>query len=151
GGTGFASPFKFAPAGKSGVPVSEVFPLIGKHIDDIAVIRSMRTDIPDHNAATLMMNTGSLRLVKPSVGAWITYGLGTENQNLPGFISLSPGGTSAENLRSAFLPGAYQGTSVNTSSMQIEKLIENIKNQYVSLPEQRKQLDRLQQLDDVRA
>ena len=151
GGTGFASPFSFKKSGKSGVEVSEVFPLLGQHIDDIAVIRSMWTDIPDHNAATIMMNTGSLRLVKPSVGAWVTYGLGTENQNLPGFISLSPGGTSADNLRSAFLPGAYQGTSVNTSSTQIDKLIENIKNQYVSLPEQRKQLDLLHQLNEVHA
>jgi len=151
GGTGFASPFKFAPMGKSGLPVSEVFPLIGKHVDDIAVVRSMRTDIPDHNAATLMMNTGSLRLVKPSVGAWITYGLGTENQNLPGFIALAPGGVGADNLRSAFLPGAFQGTSVNTSSTQIDKLIENIKNNYVSLPEQRRQLDLLHQLNEVHA
>src|SRR5437667_379798 len=82
-------------------------------------------------AATIMMNTGSLRLVKPSVGSWVTYGLGTENQNLPGFISLAPGGTSADNLRCAFLPGAYQGTSVNTANTQIDKLIENIKSQYV--------------------
>src|SRR6185436_16142763 len=151
GGTGFASPFSFKKSGKSGVEVSEVFSHLGQHIDDIAVIRSMWTDIPDHNAATIMMNTGSLRLVKPSVGAWVTYGLGTENQNLPGFISLAPGGTSAENLRCAFLPGAYQGTSVNTSNTQIDKLIENIKSQYVSLPEQRKQLDLLHQLNEVHA
>ena len=151
GGTGFASPFQFKKTGQSGVEVSEVFPLLGKHIDDMAVIRSMWTDIPDHGAATVMMNTGSLRLVKPSVGSWITYGLGTENQNLPGFIALSPGGVGPENLRSAFLPGAYQGTSVNTSSTQIDKLIENIKSRYVSLPEQRKQLDLLHQLNEVHA
>jgi len=151
GGTAFASPFRFKKTGRSGVEVSEVFPLIGGHIDDIAVIRSMWTDIPDHGAATLLMNTGSIRMVKPSMGSWITYGLGTVNQNLPGFIALSPGGTSADNLRSAFLPGAYQGTSVNTSSTQIDKLIENIKNHYVSLPEQRKQLDLLHQLNEVHA
>jgi hypothetical protein len=151
GGTAFASPFTFKKMGKSGVEVSEVFPRIGEHIDDIAVIRSMWTDIPDHSAATLKMNTGSVRLVKPSVGSWITYGLGTENQNLPGFIALAPGGVGADNLRSAFLPGAYQGTAVNTSNTQIEKLIENIKNNYVSLPEQRKQLDLLHQLNEVHA
>lgn len=149
--TAFASPFKFSKMGKSGLPVSEVFPRLGQHIDDLAIVRSMWTDIPDHGAATLMMNTGSIRLVKPSVGAWVTYGLGTENQNLPGFIALAPGGTSADNLRSAFLPGAYQGTGVNTANTAIDKLIENIKNQYVSLPEQRKQLDLLHQFNEVHA
>ena len=151
GGTAFASPFKFNKMGKSGLPVSEVFPLIGQHIDDLAIIRSMWTDIPDHGAATVMMNTGSLRMVKPSVGSWITYGLGTENQNLPGFVALAPGGVGAENLRSAFLPGAYQGTAVNTADTRIDRLIENIKNKYVSLPEQRKQLDLLHQLNEVHA
>lgn len=148
-GTAFASPFKFTPMGKSGTPVSEVFPRLGEHVDELAVIRSMYTDIPDHAAASLMMNTGSTRLVKPSVGAWLTYGLGSENQNLPGFIALAPGGVSAQNLRSAFLPGAYQGTPVNTQNTRIEQLIENIKNNYVALPEQRKQLDLLHQLNEV--
>src|SRR5260221_6903385 len=125
-GTAFASPFKFSKMGKCGAEVSEVFPLIGGHVDDLAIIRSMYTDIPDHAAATVMMNTGSMRLVKPSVGSWLTYGLGTENQNLPGFIALSPGGVGAENLRSAFFPGAYQGTSVNTPNTAIEKMNEKI-------------------------
>ncbi len=150
-GTAFASPFKFTKMGKSGTPVSEVFPLLGEHVDSLAVVRSMFTDIPDHAAATVMMNTGSTRLVKPSVGAWVTYGLGSENQNLPGFIALSPGGVGATNLRSAFLPGAYQGTAVNTSSTNIEKMIENIKNKYTSLPEQRRQLDLLHQMNEVHA
>ncbi|MDB6111177.1 MAG: hypothetical protein JWR69_2927 [Pedosphaera sp.] len=148
-GTVFASPFKFKKMGQCGTEVSEVFPLIGQHVDDIAVVRSMYTDIPDHIAASLMLNTGSTRLPKPSVGSWVTYGLGSENQNLPGFIALSPGGVSAQNLRSAFLPGAYQGTSVNTQNTSIEKLIENIKSKYTSLPEQRKQLDLLHQLNEV--
>ena len=148
-GVGFASPFKFTKKGKSGTEVSEVFPLIGEHVDDLAVIRSMFTDIPDHAAATVMMNTGSTRLVKPSVGSWLTYGLGSENQNLPGFIALSPGGVSAQSLRSAFLPGVYQGTAVNTQNASIEKMIENIKNKYTSLPEQRRQLDLLHQLNEV--
>src|SRR5580698_8376996 len=148
-GTVFASPFKFKKMGQSGIEVSEVFPMLGEHVDDMTIIRSMNTDIPDHIAASLMMNTGSTRLPKPSVGSWITYGLGSENQNLPAFIALSPGGVAAPNLRSAFLPGAYQGTSVNTSNTAVEKLIENIKNNYTSLPEQRKQLDLLHQLNEV--
>src|ERR1700677_5165275 len=111
-GTVFASPFKFKKMGQSGIEVSEIFPMLGEHVDDMAIIRSMNTDIPDHLAASLMMNTGSTRLPKPSVGSWVTYGLGSENQNLPAFIALSPGGVAAPNLRSAFLPGAYQGTSV---------------------------------------
>lgn len=148
-GTVFASPFKFKKMGQSGIEVSEVFPRLGEHVDDMTIIRSMNTDIPDHLAASLMMNTGSTRLPKPSMGSWITYGLGSENQNLPAFIALAPGGVSAPNIRSAFLPGAYQGTSVNTSNTSVEKLIENIKNNYTSLPEQRKQLDLLHQLNEV--
>ena len=96
-----------------------------------------------------MMNTGSTRLPQPSVGSWVTYGLGSVNQNLPAFIALAPGGVPAQNLRSAFLPGAYQGTSINTSNTAIDKLIENIKNRYTSLPEQRKQLDLLHQLNEA--
>jgi hypothetical protein len=146
---GFASPFKFNKSGQCGTEISEVFPLLSQHADEMAIIRSMHTDIPDHGAASLMMNTGSTRLIKPSVGAWVTYGLGSENQNLPGFIALSPGRIEPSNIRSAFLPGAYQGTPVNTQYKTIEKLIENIKNNYQSLPEQRQQLDLLQQLNEV--
>ncbi|HZV36437.1 MAG TPA: DUF1501 domain-containing protein [Verrucomicrobiae bacterium] len=148
-GTVFASPFKFNKMGQSGIEVSEVFPKLGEHVDDMTVVRSMYTDIPDHVAASLMMNTGSTRLPKPSLGSWVTYGLGSENQNLPGFIALSTGGVSPQNWRSAFLPGAYQGTSVNTQYTTIDKLIENIKSKYTSLPEQRKQLDLLHQLNEV--
>src|SRR5579863_6472678 len=148
-GTVFASPFKFKKMGQSGIEVSDVFPLLGQHVDDMTIIRSMYTDIPDHGAATLMMNTGSTRLPKPSVGSWVTYGLGSVNQNLPAFIALAPGGVPAQDLRSAFLPGAYQGTSINTQNTSIEKLIENIKNKYTTLPEQRKQLDLLHQLNEV--
>ncbi len=150
-GTAFASPFKFNKMGRSGTEVSEVFPLLGEHVDKMAVIRSMYTDIPDHEVATVMMNTGSARLVKPSMGSWMTYGLGSENQNLPGFISLSPGGVASQNLRSAFLPGAYQGTSINTQNTSIDRLIENIRNNFTSQTEQRRQLDLLHQLNEVHA
>ena len=92
GGVAMASPFKFQKQGKSGIEVSEVFPELGQMVDDMCVIRSMYTDIPAHEVATTMMNTGS-RLVRPSLGSWVLYGLGTENQNMPGFISLRPGGS----------------------------------------------------------
>jgi hypothetical protein len=152
-GVAMASPFKFTPRGKSGIPVSEVFPKIGEHVDDMAIIRSMYTDIPAHEVATVMMNTGSLRLAKPCMGSWVVYGLGTENQNMPGFISLRPGGGlppgGTQNWQSAFLPGIYQGTSVNTSAPSVEEMIQNIKNPYISLGEQRRQLDLIHQLNEL--
>ena len=95
GGVAMPSPFKFEKKGQSGIEVSEVFPYIGEHVDDMAVIRSMWTDIPAHEMATVMMNTGSLRIAKPCLGSWVVYGLGTENQNMPGFVSLRPGGAPA--------------------------------------------------------
>ncbi|MBI3192674.1 MAG: DUF1501 domain-containing protein, partial [Pedosphaera parvula] len=152
GGVAFASPIGFEKKGRSGVEVAEIFPKIGEHIDRMAVIRSMHTEIPSHEFASVTMNTGSGRRVMPSVGSWVTYGLGSENQNLPGYIALMPGGPppgGSENWRSAFLPGALQGTAINTNNTDIEKLIENIKNKYVSLPEQRQQLDLLHQLNEV--
>lgn len=148
GGVPLPSPFKFTPTGQSGVEVSELFPNIGRSIDDIAVIRSMYTDIPAHEFATVMMNTGSGRIVKPSMGSWVTYGLGAENQNLPGFVALGNAGVGgAKNWRSAFLPGAFQGTHVANTSASIEQIIENIKNHYVSQDEQRSQLDLLQRMN----
>ena len=152
GGVAWPSPIRFEPKGRSGVQTAEIFPYIGEHIDDIAVIRSMHTDIPAHEVASIMMNTGATRRVMPSLGSWVTYGLGSENQNLPGFVSLMPGGFptgGSENWRSAFLPGAYQGTPINTTNTDIEKLIENIKNRYISLQEQRRQIDLLHQLNEV--
>ncbi|HTA31234.1 MAG TPA: DUF1501 domain-containing protein [Candidatus Cybelea sp.] len=152
-GVAMASPFKFTPRGKSGIEVSEVFPKIGEHVDDMAIIRSMYTDIPAHEVATVMMNTGSLRLAKPCMGSWVVYGLGTENQNMPGFISLRPGGGlppgGTQNWQSAFLPGIYQGTSVNTSATTVEDMIQNIKNPYISLGEQRRQLDLVHELNEL--
>src|SRR6266702_8202976 len=87
-GVAMASPFKFSPRGRSGIEVSEVFPKLGELVDDLTVIRSMYTDIPTHEVATVFMNTGSTRFARPSLGSWVLYGLGTENQNMPGFISL---------------------------------------------------------------
>lgn len=155
GGVAMASPYKFQPHGQSGIEVSEVFPQLAGHVDDMAVIRSLFTDIPAHEVATVMMNTGSLRLAKPSLGSWTVYGLGSKNQNMPGFISLRPGGGlppgGTQNWQSAFLPGAFQGTSVNTSARTVEEMIQNIKNPYISLKEQRRQLDLIHQLNDLHA
>src|SRR5437870_12462446 len=149
-GAGFASPFKFKKHGQSGIEVSEIFPHVAESIDDITVIRSMQADIPNHEPSLLLMNCGEARLVRPIMGSWVTYGLGSENQNLPGFIAMCPGGypiQESQNWQSGFLPGVYQGTYINTEHTRIEKLIEHIKNNYSSLPEQRSQLDLLQALN----
>lgn len=156
GGDGVAmgSPFKFQHYGKSGIEVSDLFTKTAAHIDDMAVIRSMYTDIPAHDVATVFMNTGSLRITKPSLGAWTVYGLGSENKNLPGFISLRSGklpAGGAANYGSAFLPGVYQGTSVNTQAKNVQQMIQNIRNNYVSKTEQRRQLDFIHSLNELHA
>src|SRR6185369_8051439 len=154
GGIAMGSPFKFQKYGQSGLEVSEVFAKTAAHADDLAVIRSMWTDIPAHEVATVFMNTGSLRIAKPSMGSWLVYGLGTENQNLPGFIALRGGGLppgGAANWQSAFLPGVYQGTSINTSAPTVPQMIQNIRNSYVGPREQRRQLDFIQKLNDIHA
>ena len=152
GGVAMASPFSFEKHGQAGIEVSEVFPNIGKHVDELAIIRSMHTNIPAHEPATVMMNTGSLRLSTPSLGSWVLYGLGSENQNMPGYISLRPGNMppgGSQNWQSAFLPGVFQGTSVNTQFTSVEQLIENIINPYTPLGEQRRQLDLVHKLNEV--
>ncbi len=154
GGVAMGSPFKFTPMGRSGIEVSDLFPKLGAHVDDMAIIRSMWTDIPAHEVATVFMNTGSLRLAKPSLGSWSIYGLGTENQNLPGFISLRAGGMppgGAANYSAAFLPGVYQGSSVNTQAQSVQQMIQNIRNQYLPTNEQRRQIDFVHQLDEIQA
>ena len=107
----------FKKYGQSGIEVSELFPHVAENIDDIAVIRSMVADIPNHEPSLLLMNCGEARLPRPSMGSWLTYGLGSENQNLPGFVAMCPGGLpiqGAQNWQSAFLPGIHQGTYVDT-------------------------------------
>ena len=149
-GAAFASPFKFKKCGRSGIEVSDIFPRIGECVDDIAVIRSMQAKLPNHEPSLMLMNCGDAVQSRPSVGSWVTYGLGTENQNLPGFIAMCPGGypiKEAENWQSGFLPGVFQGTYIDTQHTKIEKLIENIRNNYTSLREHRQQLDLLQQIN----
>jgi hypothetical protein len=151
-GLACGSPFKFEKCGKSGIEVSEVFSKIGQHIDNAAVLRGMSTDVPAHEVATVLMNTGNLRLVRPSLGSWVVYGLGSANSNLPAFISLRSGGMplgGTQNFGSAFLPGMYQGTPIDTSLGSVDKMIQNIKSQYASLKEQRNQLDTLSKLNEI--
>lgn len=148
-GLAYPSPFKFTKMGKSGVEVSSVFPKLGEVIDDIAVIRSMWTDIPAHEVAQRFMNTGSLQLPKPSMGSWVVYGLGTENQNMPGFITLSG---KPEWRQASFLPGMYQGVNVNYSrGMNLDDVILNIRNQFTPMDRQRRQLDLVKELNKMHA
>ena len=149
-GAAFPSPFSFRRFGQSGMEISEIFSEVGECADDICLVRSMHTDIPNHEPSLMMMNCGDVRQVRPSFGSWVTYGLGSENQNLPGFIALCPNGLPIQgnqNWRAAFLPGAYQGTLIDTRERQIEKLIENIRNNFTTQAEQRRQLDLLAELN----
>ena len=148
-GAAFPSPFKFQRYGQSGIEVSDLFPNVAQSIDDIVVVRSMHADVPNHEPSLLLLNCGDARSVRPSMGSWVTYGLGSENQNLPGFIAMCPGGypiQESQNWQSAFLPGVFQGTYIDTKHQEIEKLIENIKHRQ-PLAEQRQQLDLLQSLN----
>jgi hypothetical protein len=151
-GVALASPFRFQKYGQSSIEVSELFPHVAACIDDLCIIRSMHGDEINHEPGIMLMNCGEPILSRPTLGSWITYGLGTENQNLPGYIVLCPNGMpigESANWQSSFLPGIYQGTRIDTQHTQVEKLIENIKNHYTSRPEQRRQLDLLQQLNDL--
>src|SRR5437763_4185997 len=129
-GAAFASPFKFKKYGQSGIEVSDLFPHVAESIDDICVVRSMHADVPNHEPSLLLMNCGEARLIRPSMGSWVTYGLGSENQNLPGFVVMCPGGypiQESQNWQAGFLPGVYQGTYVDTQHTAVEKLIAYIK------------------------
>ncbi len=143
------SPFSFHRCGKSGIEVSEIFPKLGEMIDDICVIRSMHTERPNHEPSLFMFNCGILLPGRPSMGSWLTYGLGTENQNLPGFVVMCPGFpvVGPQLWTSSFLPAVYQGTYIPNNESEPEKLIPYIRNQELSSPEQRRQLDLLAKLN----
>ncbi|MFN7918448.1 MAG: DUF1501 domain-containing protein [Bryobacteraceae bacterium] len=145
GGNVLAPVFRFERRGRSGLPISEVFPRLGEHADDLCLLNGMHTDSPAHPQATTYLHTGSFTFVRPSMGAWTIYGLGTENQDLPGFITLNPaqqGG--AQNYGSAFLPATYQGTPVTAEPGK--QPIANIRGTS-SEGEQRRQLDLVQQMN----
>ena len=151
-GHAFPSPFKFKTYGQSGIEVSELFAKTAEHIDDIAVVRSMFAQVPNHEPSLMLMNCGDSIQARPSLGSWLTYGLGSDNENLPGFVSMCPGGLpikGAENWQSAFLPGSLQGTYVDSKQSVVERLIENIRSPHASLETQRQQLALLQRLNET--
>ena len=151
-GAAFPSPFKFQRYGQSGIEVSELFAKTALHIDDIAVIRSMQAQVPNHEPSLMLMNCGDSIQARPSLGSWLMYGLGSENQNLPGFVAMCPGGSpikGAENWQSAFLPGSYQGTYVDSQHTAVDRLIENIRSPHASPEAQRRQLDLLRTLNQA--
>jgi len=146
------SPFKFRKYGASGIEVSEIFPHIGECIDDICVIRSMHTNIPNHEPSLLMMNSGETQPTRPAMGSWLLYGLGTENQNLPGFVVLCPGKpvVGPQLWSNSFLPGIFQGTHINHSGgVDPQKVIRHISNQNLTPTAQRQQLDLLKKMNEL--
>jgi hypothetical protein len=150
-GAAFPSPFKFQKYGKSGIEVSELFPHVAQSVDDLCIVRSMHADVPNHEPSLMLMNCGEARQIRPSMGSWVTYGLGSENQNLPGFIAMCPGGypiQETQNWQAAFLPGVYQGTYIDTRNTELEKLIAHVRNKFVTTREQRQQLDLLKSLNE---
>lgn len=151
-GAAFPSPFSFQRYGQSGIEVSELFAKTAAHIDDIAVIRSMHAQVPNHEPSLMLMNCGDSIQARPSLGAWLTYGLGSANENLPGFIAMCPGGMpikSAENWQSAFLPGAFQGTYVDSQHQAVDRLIENIRSPHADAGVQRRQLELLRRINEA--
>ncbi|MFQ5731291.1 MAG: DUF1501 domain-containing protein [Planctomycetaceae bacterium] len=155
------SPFQFAQRGESGQWISELFPQLAKQADELCIINSMHTDLPNHSQAVTQMHTGNFQFIRPSMGAWTLYGLGTENTRLPGFLTLNPpsdnGG--ARNYGSAFLPAVYQGTKIGTNQIPrfYAKLLgvdsdpgpplRNITNSRLSRERQRRQLDLIRDLN----
>ena len=149
-GAAFPTPFQFKKYGQSGLEISELFGKTAAHADDIAVIRSMYAQVPNHEPSLMLMNCGDSVQARPSFGAWTLYGLGAENQNLPGFVAMCPGGMpikDSENWQAGFLPGAFQGTFVDPQHREVEKLIENIRSPHATSAMQRRQLDLLRNLN----
>ena len=152
------SPWAFKPGGKSGLMISELLPEIGKQADHLCLLHGMHTDVPAHAQATTKLHTGSFQFVRPSMGAWTLYGLGTENENLPGFVTLNPprnqGG--AQNYGSSFLPATFQGMPIRVSSggqrgRQAKDPVSDIRNPRQSDEQQRAQLDLLRKLNETNA
>ncbi|MGB0332158.1 MAG: DUF1501 domain-containing protein [Planctomycetota bacterium] len=148
------SPWAFHPGGKSGLMISELLPEIGKQADHLCLLHGMHTDLPAHAQATTKLHTGSFQFVRPSMGAWTLYGLGTENENLPGFVTLNPprnqGG--AQNYGSSFLPATFQGMPIKVGGGQrSQEAVADIRNPRQSDKQQRAQLDLLRKLNETNA
>jgi hypothetical protein len=145
----FPSPFKFQKHGECGTNVSELYPHVAGVIDDICVIKSMHTNIPNHEPGLLIMNSGNSQPTRPSLGSWLSYGLGTENQNLPGYVVLCPGKpvVGPQLWSNSFLPGIFQGCHINNSKLDPQSVIQHAHNAYLPPAVQRRQLDLLQSLN----
>jgi hypothetical protein len=144
------SPWKFKQYGESGLPVSDLFPNVAKHIDNLCILRSVHGTNPAHGGAALKLHTGSDQFVRPSLGSWVTYGLGTENEDLPAFITICPtlahGGVN--NWGSAFLPAYCQGTPIGNASLAaVKATVKHVRNSRIDLPEQRRQLDLIAEMN----
>ena len=143
------SPFQFAPHGESGVPVSELLPQFAECIDDVCILKSCYTDNPNHGPALLLMNNGTIVPTRPSMGSWFSYGLGSENESLPGYVVLCPGRPVRFSIlwTSAFLPGEHQGTYINHSNLEPQKLIPYLRNKHLPAEEQQRQLELMRSLN----
>jgi hypothetical protein len=150
-GSLLASPFQFKKYGQSGIEISEIFPRLGESIDDVCVIRSMYADRPNHEPSLFMLNCGHMMPGHPSMGSWLTYGLGTENRNLPGFVVLCPGlpVVGPQLWASAYLPGVFQGAYIPNNEKEPDKLLHYIRNEHPDAAGQRRQLDLLQKLNHI--
>jgi len=148
-GGALPSPFEFRQYGQSGLDFSEIFSRTARHADDICVIRSMHANTPNHEQSMRLMNCGEERLSRPSLGSWLMYGMGTENENLPGFIAMCPGYpvSDVSNWRASFLPGILQGTHIDTRKKKVHELVEHIRNPFVSPETQSRQLALLRKLN----
>src|SRR5262249_14150654 len=143
------SPFQFRKHGKSGVVLSELFPHLGECADDLCIVRSMHTDVPNHEPGLLLMHSGVQQPTRPSLGSWLSYGLGNENENLPSFVVLAPRRpvVGPQLWSSSFLPGAHQGMAVDTKDMRVEKLVANLRHPNLDHAAQKRQFDLLESLD----
>jgi hypothetical protein len=142
--------WKFRQYGESGHWASDLFPKTAQHIDDLCFVRSMHTEGVAHGPATLFLHCGSTNFIRPSIGSWMTYGLGTENDNLPGFVSIgaSSGNGGPRNYGNAFLPSVYQGTALGKAGASAkDATIRNLTNPQFSQPDQRRQFEFLQALN----
>ena len=145
----FASPFDWAQHGQSGLWISSAFPKVAEHADDMCLLRGMTTDIPNHPQAFIQMHTGSTQFIRPSLGSWTLYGLGSENENLPGFVTIAPPiQFGSQNYGSAFLPAVYQGTRIGAQKEEMSTAaVTDIHNPDLPAALQRKQIDLVQAMN----
>jgi hypothetical protein len=145
------SPFRFQPHGRSGVVLSELFPNLARCADDLCILRSMHTDVPNHEPGLLLMHAGTQQPTRPAWGSWVSYGLGNENENLPSYVVLAPRHpvVGPQLWASSFLPGAHQGMAVDTNDMRVDRLIANLRHPTLDRSGQRRQLDLLGELNQL--